>query len=62
MATCDGADVLCLMTEWRPYRRPDFATLVTKLKAKTIFDGRNQYDTERVNSYGLTVYPVGVKV
>ena len=20
MATCDGADVLCLMTEWRPYR------------------------------------------
>ena len=62
MEACEGADILCLMTEWRPYRRPDFATLATMLKAKTIFDGRNQYDSKRVKDYGLTVYPVGVKV
>ena len=25
-----------------------------------IFDGRNQYDPERVKAYGLTVYGVGI--
>ncbi len=55
-----GADVLCLMTEWRPYRRPDFVRLAKALTARTIFDGRNQYDPERVRQYGLTVYGVGV--
>ena len=55
-----GADVLCLMTEWRPYRRPDFARLAEQLTGKTIFDGRNQYDDQRVKQYGLTVYSIGV--
>ncbi len=57
----EGADILCLMTEWRPYRRPDFARLAQQLKAKVIFDGRNQYDDQRVKQYGLTVFPIGVK-
>ncbi len=56
----EGADVLCLMTEWRPYRRPDFARLAKQLKALAIFDGRNQYDDQRVAQYGLTVFPIGV--
>ena len=56
-----GADVLCLMTEWRPYRRPDFQRLADQLSAKTIFDGRNQYDDRRVREYGLTVHAIGVK-
>ena len=55
-----GADVLCLMTEWRPYRRPDFRRLASQLAAKTIFDGRNQYDEARVNEHGMTLYPIGV--
>jgi len=58
----EGADLLCLMTEWRPYRRPDFARLAQQLKAKVIFDGRNQYDDQKVKQYGLTVYPIGVRV
>ena len=61
METCENADILCLMTEWRPYRRPDFAALATMLKAKTIFDGRNQYDTDylriELNSYGCIAPP-----
>ena len=56
-----GADILCLMTEWRPYRRPDFAKLAQQLSAKVVFDGRNQYDEVRCRQYGLTVYPIGVK-
>ena len=57
-----GADVLCLMTEWRPYRRPDFQRLAQQLRAKTIFDGRNQYDDKRAKEYGLDVFAIGVKL
>ena len=59
-AATEGADVLCLMTEWRPYRRPEFRRLAAQLKAKAIFDGRNQYDDRRVAEAGLTLYPIGV--
>ncbi len=55
-----GADVLCLMTEWRPFRRPDFRKLAQQLAGKAIFDGRNQYDDVRCREFGLEVYPVGV--
>jgi len=56
----EGADLLCLMTEWRPFRRPDFRKLAEQLTGKAIFDGRNQYDDVRCREFGLEVYPVGV--
>ncbi|MBA3701130.1 MAG: UDP-glucose/GDP-mannose dehydrogenase family protein [Planctomycetes bacterium] len=56
----EGADVLLLMTEWRPFRRPDFRKLASQLRGKVIFDGRNQYDESRTSPYGLTLYPIGV--
>ncbi len=56
----EGADVLCLITEWRPFRRPDFKKLAHQLSGKTVFDGRNQYDEEKAREFGLTVYPIGV--
>ena len=55
-----GADVLCLITEWRPFRRPDFARLAKQLAGKAIFDGRNQYDEARGSEHGLTIFPIGV--
>ena len=55
-----GADVLCLMTEWRPFRRPDFRRLAAQLRGKAVFDGRNQYDDARLREAGLTLYPIGV--
>jgi UDPglucose 6-dehydrogenase len=57
----DDADVLCVLTEWRPYRRPDFRRLAGQLAGKAIFDGRNLYDTERLQEWGLTVYPIGCR-
>jgi len=59
---CEGADVLCLMTEWRPYRRPEWSRLAESLRAKVIFDGRNQYDEKKCAEYGLTVFPIGVSL
>ena len=56
---CQGADLLCLMTEWRPYRRPDFNRLAALLSERTIIDGRNQYDAARLQDYGLQCYGVG---
>jgi UDPglucose 6-dehydrogenase len=56
----EGADVLCLMTEWRPYRRPDFRRLAGQLRGKAIFDGRNQYEEARTSEHGLALYPIGV--
>jgi UDPglucose 6-dehydrogenase len=53
------ADVLCLLTEWRPYRRPDFTRLAASLRGRSIFDGRNQYDERRLAPLGLTLYPIG---
>jgi UDPglucose 6-dehydrogenase len=61
-AATEGADVLLLVTEWRPFRRPDFRRLAEQLRGKVIFDGRNQYDEARALPYGLTVYPIGVPV
>ncbi len=59
---CEGADMLCLMTEWRPYRRPEWNRLADSLRAKVIFDGRNQYDEKKCAEYGLTVFPIGVSL
>mgnify|MGYP000935189579 CR=1 FL=1 len=56
------ADVLCLMTEWRPYRRPDWQLLRESLRARTIFDGRNQYDTAKAAESGITVFPIGLRM
>ncbi len=58
----ENADVLCLMTEWRPFRRPDFRRLAQQLRGKAIFDGRNQYDESRTSAHGLMLYPIGVPV
>ncbi|MFW5846381.1 MAG: UDP-glucose dehydrogenase family protein [Planctomycetota bacterium] len=57
----EGADVLCVLTEWRPYRRPDFRRLAQQLRGKTIFDGRNLYDSERLAEIGLQLYPMGYR-
>jgi UDPglucose 6-dehydrogenase len=59
-ACVEGADVLCLMTEWRPYRRPDFRRLARELKARTIFDGRNQWGDVRLAELGLAIHQIGV--
>jgi UDPglucose 6-dehydrogenase len=56
----EGADILCLMTEWRPFRRPDLRRLGNQLRAKTIFDGRNQYEEQKLAEHGLALYSVGV--
>ena len=58
-AALDGADALVVVTEWKQFRSPDFQRLARHLKRKAVFDGRNLYDPEAVESAGLAYYGIG---
>jgi len=47
------------MTEWQEFRSPDFQLLKEKLGDAVIFDGRNLYEPEAVNVFGLKYYAMG---
>ncbi len=49
----ENADALLLLTEWNEFRHPDFEKINNMLKDKVIFDGRNQYNTAKLNALGL---------
>jgi UDPglucose 6-dehydrogenase len=58
-AALEGADALVIVTEWKEFRSPDFATLKAKLKNPLIFDGRNMYDPKLVRGMGLEYLAIG---
>ena len=55
----EGADALCIVTEWQEFRSPDFDRLKQILKTALIFDGRNLYDPGMVGRFGFTYYAIG---
>lgn len=55
----DGGDALIVCTEWSEFRHPDFDQIASRLKAKTIFDGRNIYRREQLKQLGFTYHCVG---
>ena len=55
----ENADAMLLLTEWNEFRRPDFDRMKTLMKQPVIFDGRNQYDAERMIQRGFEYYCVG---
>ena len=57
----ENADALLLLTEWKEFRSPDFMAIKNNLKNPLIFDGRNQYDGERMESIGIRYYQIGKK-
>lgn len=59
-AALSGADALVLITEWKEFRSPDFDEIARRLKNKIIFDGRNQYNKEKLNEFGFEYYQIGV--
>jgi len=60
-AALEGADAMILLTEWKEFRAPDFGELKKLLKAPVIFDGRNQYDDQKLGSMGFEYYQIGKK-
>lgn len=56
-----GADALLLLTEWKEFRSPDFMEIKSGLKEPVIFDGRNQFDSDRLHQLGFTYHQIGKK-
>jgi UDPglucose 6-dehydrogenase len=55
-----GADALLVLTEWAPYRNPDFPRIAAELKQPAVvFDGRNLWDPARMAELGFLYFSVG---
>ena len=55
----EGADALAIATEWQEFRSPDFVMLSEKLGDKVVFDGRNLYEPEVMDTFGIRYYAIG---
>ena len=58
-ATLENADALAIVTEWREFHSPDFEMIKRKLAEPVIFDGRNLYEPEHLESLGISYYAIG---
>lgn len=54
------ADAVILVTEWQEFRSPDFDEMKKLLKSNIFFDGRNQFDKERMAELGFEYFQIGV--
>ena len=54
-----GADALVIATEWNEFRTPDFLKIVSNLKTKVIFDGRNLFDVAAIRELGFYYESIG---
>lgn len=59
MEALNDADALILITEWRQFRQPDFQEMKRRMRQPLIFDGRNQYDPNRLSDLGFEYYCIG---
>jgi UDPglucose 6-dehydrogenase len=55
----DGVSALALVTEWKPFRYPDFGVVKKRMKQPIIFDGRNLYDPAELRGLGFEYFGIG---
>lgn len=55
----DGADAMIVVTEWSEFRNPDFERIASLLKQPAVFDGRNVYTLEKMESLGFYYESMG---
>jgi UDPglucose 6-dehydrogenase len=53
------ADALMILTEWRPYRRPDLDKLRAAMRRPLVLDGRNLFDPQRLGDAGFEYISIG---
>ncbi len=54
-----GADAIVLCTEWNEYRQPDWNRLRGLVRTPVVFDGRNLYDSKRLEAAGFEHHGMG---
>ena len=57
-----SADALIIATEWNEFRTPNFLKIVTALKNKVIFDGRNLFETDAIRELGFYYESIGREI
>ncbi|MEM7035832.1 MAG: UDP binding domain-containing protein, partial [Bacteroidota bacterium] len=55
----EGADALCIVTEWSEFRTPNFDKIKSLLKQPIVFDGRNIYGLEQMSEMGFYYNSIG---
>ncbi|WP_438349498.1 UDP-glucose dehydrogenase family protein [Paenibacillus sp. FA6] len=59
METAQGADALCLLTEWDEFAEVDLVQLQSVLKRPILIDGRNVFNEEHLLGTDFIYYSVG---
>lgn len=55
----EDVDAMALVTEWKPFRHPDFRAMKEMMKQLVVFDGRNQYDPQSLKDEGFEYFGIG---
>ena len=61
MEALEGAEALLICTEWAAFRNPNFDLMKRAMAFPTIFDGRNLYETSKMEAHGFTYHSIGRK-
>ena len=56
------ADALIIVTEWSEFRNPDFKRIEETLRHPAIFDGRNVYMLEKMETLPFYYESIGRKI
>ena len=59
MEALEGAEALLICTEWAAFRNPNFDKIKQAMSSPVIFDGRNLYETNKMEALGFTYHSVG---
>jgi len=54
-----NSDALVVCTEWKSFDSPDFEEMADSLSDKVVFDGRNIYEPQKMEEFGLAYYGIG---
>ncbi len=57
----EGANALVLLTEWNEFRSPNFSRVKELMNTPVLFDGKNIYNKENIESLGFECFQVGVR-